>query len=84
MATRGMKIMPRSYPWGSPVKRIRSPEASDTEALTTVVADALSSAGVEVEWVRAADPDFKPGVNSDEGDGDEWPPARERVLLEAG
>jgi multimeric flavodoxin WrbA len=58
----------------------RSSETSNTEALATVVADALSAAGVEVEWVRAADHDFKPGVNTDEGEGDEWPTVHEKLL----
>ena len=58
----------------------RSPETSNTEALATVVADALAGEGVEIEWVRAADHDFKPGVNTDEGDGDEWPAVHDKLL----
>ena len=30
--------------------------------------------------VRVADLDIKPGVTSDEGDGDEWPALRRRIL----
>lgn len=58
----------------------RSPETSNTEAPATVVADALSAERVAVAWVRAADNDFKPGVNSDEGEGDEWPAVHQKLL----
>ena len=41
----------------------------------------LSDCGVEVtETVRVAAFDIKPGVTSDEGDGDEWPALREKIL----
>jgi multimeric flavodoxin WrbA len=40
----------------------------------------LREAGVECEQVRAADRDIKPGVTSDEGEGDDWPALREQVL----
>ena len=57
-----------------------SPATSNTEALAEVVAEALRGHGVHVDGVRAADHDIRPGVSSDEGDGDEWPAIRERVL----
>ena len=57
-----------------------SPTTSNTEALARVVADALESHDVEVELIRVADHDVKPGVSSDEGDGDEWPQLLEKVL----
>ena len=57
-----------------------SPATSNTEALARVVAEALESHDVEVELVRVADHDVKPGVSSDEGDGDEWPRLLEKVL----
>lgn len=57
-----------------------SPEKSNSEALGTVLGNALASAGVEVEWVRAVDHDIKPGVESDMGDGDGWPAIREKVV----
>ncbi len=50
-----------------------SPQESATEALSGVLADALRGRGVEVDRVRAVDLDIRPGVTSDEGDGDEWP-----------
>lgn len=57
-----------------------SPEKSNSEALGKIVADALEGEGVEVEWVRAVDHEIKPGVESDMGDGDEWPVIREKVV----
>ncbi|MDQ3435644.1 MAG: flavodoxin family protein [Actinomycetota bacterium] len=57
-----------------------SPAESNTEALARVVMDALAQRGVEVEIVRVADHDVKPGVTNDEGDGDQWPPILEKVL----
>ena len=57
-----------------------SPEPSNTEALARVVADAMEKQGVTVDWVRAADHDIKPGVESDMGPGDAWPAIREKVL----
>jgi multimeric flavodoxin WrbA len=57
-----------------------SPATSNTEALARVVAEALERHDVEVELVRVADHDVRPGVSSDEGDGDEWPRLLEKVL----
>jgi multimeric flavodoxin WrbA len=57
-----------------------SPEVSNTEALARVVIDALEGDGIECELIRAVDRDLKPGVESDMGAGDEWPPIRERIL----
>jgi multimeric flavodoxin WrbA len=57
-----------------------SPETSNSEALGKVVADALDAEGVEIEWVRAVDHQIRPGVESDMGDGDEWPAIREKVV----
>jgi multimeric flavodoxin WrbA len=57
-----------------------SPATSNTDALARVVMDALQECGVETELIRVADHDVRPGISSDEGDGDEWPAIRERVL----
>jgi multimeric flavodoxin WrbA len=54
---------------------------SSTEILVTQVLDALVKEGVTTNGpVRVADLDIKPGVRSDEGDGDEWPGLRRRIL----
>jgi len=57
-----------------------SPEESNTEALAEVVAEALRGDGVEVRSVRAVDHSIPPGVESDMGEGDEWPGIRARIL----
>ncbi|HLM51658.1 MAG TPA: flavodoxin family protein [Solirubrobacteraceae bacterium] len=58
----------------------RSPATSNTEALARVVVDALQTHAVETEMVRVVDHDVRPGVSSDEGDGDAWPGIRDRIL----
>jgi multimeric flavodoxin WrbA len=55
-------------------------EKSSTDVLLQQVLDALAEHGVSGDIVRAVDHDIKPGVTSDEGDGDAWPALRERVL----
>lgn len=57
-----------------------SPAPSNTEALASVVADALTARGVTVEHVRLADLDVPPGVVTDLGDGDQWPGVHEKLL----
>jgi multimeric flavodoxin WrbA len=57
-----------------------SPEPSNTEALAKVVADKLREEEVEVIEVRAVDKAILPGVESDMGEGDEWPGVREAIL----
>jgi multimeric flavodoxin WrbA len=57
-----------------------SPETSNTEALARVVMEALEGDGVETELLRVVDHDVKPGVSSDEGDGDEWPTIHDKIL----
>src|SRR5918998_1924614 len=58
----------------------RSPEPSNTDALVDVLASALEEAGVEIGRIRVVDHNVLPGVTSDEGPGDDWPPIRERIL----
>ena len=54
--------------------------ASSTRSMLQLVLDALARHGVEGEIVRLADHDIKPGVTSDEGEGDAWPDLRRRIL----
>ncbi len=58
----------------------RSPEESNTQMLADEVISGLEENGVECETVRLVDMDIAPGVRSDEGDGDEWPAVREKIL----
>jgi multimeric flavodoxin WrbA len=56
-----------------------SPTPSNTEALAAVVVSALRDQDVEVETVRVVDRHIPPGVESDLGEGDEWPQIRARL-----
>lgn len=51
----------------------KSPEVSNTRALTDKVIELLKPLGVESEVVRVVDYYIPFGVSSHEGDGDEWP-----------
>lgn len=57
-----------------------SPAESNTEALANVVVAAMEDRGVESDVIRAVDHDILPGVSSDEGEGDGWPPILDRLL----
>ena len=56
-------------------------EPSSTDKMIGIIAGELEKRGVEVrETIRIADNDIKPGVTSDEGDGDAWPNICRRIL----
>jgi multimeric flavodoxin WrbA len=57
-----------------------SDHASNTQALADIVIEALRGHGVEVETFRLADLSVPPGVESDLGDGDDWPRVRTAVV----
>jgi multimeric flavodoxin WrbA len=57
-----------------------SPAESNTDVLAASVISALQARGTEVERIRAVDHDIRPGVSSDEGDGDAWPAIRSKVV----
>lgn len=58
----------------------KSPETSNTEALSNYLAEELDKKGVEVHFIRAVDQNILPGVKSDEGPDDDWPPIRKEIL----
>ncbi|MCU1496158.1 MAG: hypothetical protein JWM47_111 [Acidimicrobiales bacterium] len=58
----------------------RSPEASSTDKMIGLLSDAFRSHEVELEVVRIVDHQVAQGVTSDEGDGDEWPAIRRKIL----
>ena len=62
------------------LKASSNKESSSTDVLLRQLLDALASYDVNGDVVRAADYNIKPGVTSDEGDGDDWPSLRKRVL----
>jgi multimeric flavodoxin WrbA len=56
-------------------------ETSSTDRMIGLVAEALGGHGVAFSGtIRLADHDIKPGVTSDEGEGDAWPALRARIL----
>ena len=56
-------------------------EPSSTDKMIGLIAGELRKHGVEVrETIQIADHDVKPGVTSDEGEGDAWPDIRKRIL----
>ena len=58
-----------------------SGEPSSTDAMLDVLAKHFKDAGVEIaERLRIADYNVLPGVTSDEGEGDDWPKLREKIL----
>lgn len=58
-----------------------SGEPSSTDKMIQLIAGALAKHQVELaETIRIADHDIKPGVSSDEGDGDQWPAIRRKIL----
>lgn len=58
----------------------KSPAKSSAELIGRELLTALSDHDVTGEVVRVADHDVRFGVSVDEGDGDEWPRLREKVL----
>jgi len=55
-------------------------EQSSTDKMLDDILTALRDHGTTGEIVRAANHDIKPGVLSDEGDGDQWPAIRSKIL----
>ncbi|MGE6992570.1 flavodoxin family protein [Pseudomonas sp. NPDC047961] len=57
-----------------------SPQESSCSLLLNQAQRELEKLGVSCEQVRAVDFNIKPGVTSDEGEGDDWPMIREKLL----
>ena len=54
---------------------------SSTDRMIKLIADALAKHQVSLtETIRVAAHDVKPGVTSDEGDGDAWPAIRHKIV----
>ena len=61
--------------------RASSGEESSTDAMIAVLKKHFAEQQVELtETIRIADYEVKPGVTSDEGEGDAWPRLREKIL----
>jgi multimeric flavodoxin WrbA len=76
MPTKGLKFVAMNCT----LKSSADDETSSTEVLLKQLVDALEAEGAEGEIVRVADFNVKPGVKSDEGEGDDWPSLRQRVI----
>lgn len=57
-----------------------SSDLSNTQQLADVVIEALDGAGVSSRVFRLADLNVPPGVETDLGDGDDWPQVHEAIL----
>ena len=57
-----------------------APAESSTQLMLQQVLDALAEHGASGTQVRIADLNIAPGVETDMGDGDEWPSVREQIL----
>ena len=55
-------------------------ETSSTEKLVNQLIEEFKKHGAAGTIVRAVDHDIKPGVTSDEGDGDAWPALRQQLI----
>lgn len=62
------------------LKSSENDEESSTDKMISDLFAALALHGVEGAVLRASDFDIKPGVSSDEGDGDEWPALRAKIM----
>src|SRR5947209_4568067 len=62
------------------LKSARDKEQSSTQVLIEQLMDALKEHGAKGDVIRAVDHNIKPGVQSDEGEGDDWPALRQRVI----
>jgi len=56
------------------------PAPSSSAKLATEAMTELAKYGVVGETLRIVDYDIRPGVGTDEGDGDQWPEIRRRIL----
>jgi multimeric flavodoxin WrbA len=71
----------KSFALNCSLKTSASEEKSSTEKILKDLLQALTKYDVEAPSpVRAADHNIKPGVSSDEGEGDDWPTLRSRIL----
>lgn len=70
----------KAIAFNSTLKSSKAQEKSSTDRMLGLIAHELKQFDVETEVIRLADYDIKPGVTSDEGEGDDWPALRKKVL----
>lgn len=76
MASAPLKV----FGFNCSLKSSEASETSSTDVLMRQMFDELEKLGATGELVRATDFNIKPGVKSDEGEGDDWPKLRKRML----
>lgn len=76
MPPRALKVLA----FNCSLKSATGREKSSTEVLLKQLLDALGEHGAKGDILRAVDFNIKPGVTSDEGEGDSWPILRQRIL----
>ncbi|MEA2875760.1 MAG: hypothetical protein QOF14_956 [Hyphomicrobiales bacterium] len=76
MAQAALKVLAFNCTLKSP----SSKEKSSTRVLLEQLMDALKEHGAKGDIVRAVAHNIKPGVKSGEGEGDDWPALRQRVV----
>lgn len=62
------------------LKSLQANETSSTQTLLQHLVEEFERLDVQTEIIRAVDHDIKPGTDHDMGDGDAWPPLREKLL----
>lgn len=62
------------------LKTSSSSQSSSTAKLLDLLLEEFQSFDAQTDTVWLADHDIKPGVTSDEGEGDEWPAIRTKIL----
>jgi multimeric flavodoxin WrbA len=70
----------KAFGFNCSLKSAGGKESSSTDVLLGQFFAALAEHGAAGEFVRAVDFNIKPGVMSDEGDGDDWPKLRQRIV----
>ncbi len=55
-------------------------EPSSTDRMLKLLAASMEPLGVNTTFLQLADYNIKPGVTSDEGNGDDWPGIRRKIL----
>jgi len=70
----------KAIAFNSTLKSSKAQNESSTDRMLELIVAELGKFEVETEIIRLADYNIKPGVTSDEGEGDDWPALRQRVL----
>ncbi|RYE51793.1 MAG: flavodoxin family protein [Rhizobiaceae bacterium] len=70
----------KAIAFNATLKSAKAEQPSSTDRMLHLIAEQLRKFDVKTDAVRLADFNIKPGVTSDEGEGDDWPALRKRLL----